>query len=93
MNALKYAYPDGKGPIRVSFHRTGDGGALLSVEDDGVGFRPQAGSRSTGLGQRIIRAMADKLSAQIEHEHDRPGARVVVSFQLDRTEAASSPPA
>jgi two-component sensor histidine kinase len=91
MNALKYAYPDGKGPIRVAFHRAGDGSAVLSVEDDGVGFRPQSDSRSTGLGQRIIRAMADKLNAQVEHEHGRPGARVVVSFQLEKPEAVSSP--
>jgi two-component sensor histidine kinase len=88
MNALKYAYPDGKGPIRVAFHRTDSGGAVLSVEDDGVGFRPQPNPRSTGLGQRIIRAMADKLSAQVEQESGRPGARIVVSFQLGKPEAA-----
>jgi two-component sensor histidine kinase len=93
MNALKYAYPDGKGPIRVAFRRTDGGGAVLSVEDDGIGFRPQPNPRSTGLGQRIIRAMADKLSAQVEQAHGRPGARVVVSFQLNRPGAPSSPTA
>lgn len=84
MNALKYAYPSGKGPIRVAFHHTGNGHAELSVEDDGVGFRPQTDPRSTGLGQRIIRAMADKLNAQVEQEQGRQGARVTVSFKLEK---------
>ncbi len=42
MNALKYAYPAGKGAIRVAIRDTGNNRAVLSVEDDGVGIAPQS---------------------------------------------------
>lgn len=86
MNALKYAYPDGAGAIRVSFKATGDGRLELSVEDDGIGLHAQTNPQSTGLGRRIIRAMADKLNARIENPPKSPGARVVVSFGLGEPE-------
>jgi two-component sensor histidine kinase len=80
MNALKYAYPDGKGPIRVVLEQVGENNALLSVEDDGVGFVPHADPRSTGLGQRIVRAMGEKLNARIEYLSKSTGTRAMVSF-------------
>ena len=91
VNALKYAYPDASGPIRVALKNAGDGGLELSVEDDGVGFDAQANAgspASTGLGRRIIRAMADKLNARIENTSKAPGARVVVSFDQDKPQPA-----
>ncbi len=88
VNALKYAYPDGSGPIRVALNTAGSGPAVLSVEDDGVGFAPQATPKSTGLGRRIIRAMADKLNAQVETATKSPGARIAVSFPLEHPQPA-----
>lgn len=83
MNALKYAYPDGKGAIRVILKETGDGKAVLSVEDDGVGFTPHADPRSTRLGQRIVRAMGEKLNARIEYDSKSTGTRAMISFACD----------
>ncbi|HWT44589.1 MAG TPA: sensor histidine kinase, partial [Vicinamibacterales bacterium] len=85
MNALKYAYPEGKGPIRVDIRETGDNRAALIVEDDGVGIVPRAKPKSTGLGQRIVRAMGEKLGANIEIDRGHKGTRVVVAFDLRKT--------
>src|SRR6266513_5498731 len=53
MNAVKYAYPDGAGPIHVDLHAQGDD-IWLSITDDGVGLNVKADPRSTGMGQRIV---------------------------------------
>lgn len=63
MNAVKYAYPDGAGPIHVELNSKGDD-LLLSITDDGVGDNVKADPRSTGMGQRIVAAMASKLDAR-----------------------------
>jgi two-component sensor histidine kinase len=85
-NALKYAYPGGKGPIRVAIREDGDNRAILSVEDDGVGIAPKtpatAGMKPSGLGQRIVRAMGEKLSAGIEFAPKDSGARILISFAV-----------
>ncbi len=55
MNAVKYAYPDGAGPIHVEL-RPQDEELLLSITDDGVGLNVKVDPRSTGMGQRIVTA-------------------------------------
>jgi two-component sensor histidine kinase len=85
MNALKYAYPDGKGPIRVDIRETGGNRAALVVEDDGIGMMPREKPKSTGLGQRIVRAMGEKLGATIEIDRAHKGTRVVVSFDIRKS--------
>jgi len=90
-NALKYAYPEGKGSIRVALRNAGDGRALLTVEDDGVGIAADA-PKSTGLGQRIVRAMGEKLQAHIEYDAKHRGTRVLITFDL-RGDKAAQPPA
>jgi two-component sensor histidine kinase len=82
MNAFKYAYPKASGPIRVALKATGPDSAQVSVEDDGVGFNDHAHPASTGLGQRIIKAMANKLNGTIAHESGQPGCRITVSFPV-----------
>ncbi len=62
MNAVKYAYPDGAGPIHVELTAQGDA-LMLSIADDGVGLSARSDPRSTGMGQRIVSAMASKLSS------------------------------
>lgn len=87
MNALKYAYPDSTGPIRVVLKDLGNNRAVVCVEDDGVGMEPRATPKSTGLGQRIVRAMGEKLGAKIEFDRDHKGTRVMVRFNLQKMTA------
>lgn len=93
MNALKYAYPGDKGPIRVLLRGASDDRAVICVEDDGIGIIPHANPKSTGLGQRIVKAMGDKLSAEIEFDRAHRGTRVIVTFNLRKTSAAPHPAA
>jgi len=79
MNAVKYAYPDGAGPIHVELKAEGDD-LLLTISDDGVGLNVKVDPRSTGMGQRIVRAMAAKLEASVERDPAHSGTRVVVRF-------------
>ena len=67
MNAVKYAYPDGAGPIHVELKAQGDD-LVLTISDDGVGLDVKADPRSTGMGQRIVSAMAAKLEASVERD-------------------------
>jgi two-component sensor histidine kinase len=65
-NAFKYAYPEKAGEVRVRLRRLTDGKAELSVEDDGVG-RTDGPARGTGLGTRIVNAMARSIGGDVEY--------------------------
>ena len=80
MNAVKYAYPDGAGPIHVDLVAQGDDVAL-SITDDGVGLNVKTDPRSTGMGQRIVSAMATKLDASVERDPAHAGTRIVLRFR------------
>jgi two-component sensor histidine kinase len=86
MNAVKYAYPDGSGPIHVDLRAEGDELAL-SIADDGVGLNVKADPRSTGMGQRIVTAMASKLDARVERDPAHVGTRIVLRFNRLNTPA------
>jgi two-component sensor histidine kinase/CheY-like chemotaxis protein len=87
MNAVKYAYPDGAGPINVDLNELGDD-LVLSIADDGVGLNAKADPRSTGMGQRIVAAMASKLDASVERDPAHAGTRIVLRFRRVNTAAA-----
>jgi len=79
-NAFKYAYPLGmKGEIRIALRRTPDGAEIV-VEDDGVGFSPSESSKGTGLGGKILTAMAKSLGS-ITFEPVAKGTRAVISLK------------
>ena len=79
MNAVKYAYPDGAGPIHVDLTARDDE-LVLSIADNGVGLNAKTDPRSTGMGQRIVTAMAAKLSASVERDPAHDGTRVELCF-------------
>jgi two-component sensor histidine kinase len=79
MNAVKYAYPDGAGPIQVELIAQ-DEDLVLSIADDGVGLNVKTDPRSTGIGQRIVTAMAAKLEASVERDPAHAGTRIVLRF-------------
>ncbi len=80
MNAVKYAYPDGAGPIHVELRRDGENIKLV-IADDGVGLQVKQDPRSTGMGQRIVGAMANKLEAEVTRDPSHTGTRMVLLFR------------
>lgn len=80
MNAVKYAYPDGAGPIHVELVARDDD-VVLSIADNGVGLEARSDPRSTGMGQRIVAAMAAKLDASVERDERHAGTKMVLTFQ------------
>lgn len=81
-NAYKYAYPpEVPGEIRVAVSRAAET-LTLSVEDDGIGWTGEGRPRGTGLGARIIRAMATNLRSQIAYDAGRSGTRAVLCFPV-----------
>ena len=80
INALKYAYPSGSGPIRIALRHADPQRVLLSVEDDGVGDAGPAVAPSTGLGRTIVGAMGSKLGATVSRDPTHCGTRIVVAF-------------
>jgi two-component sensor histidine kinase len=92
MNAVKYAYPDAPGPIHVELAVNG-GDIELSIADDGVGLNARADPRSTGMGQRIVSAMAQKLDAHAERDPAHAGTRIVLRFPREIPPAEKSRPA
>ena len=83
MNAVKYAYPDGAGPIHIVLATDGDD-ILLSIADDGVGLNVKIDPRSTGMGQRIVTAMATKLEAVVERDPAHSGTRITLRFRYHK---------
>jgi two-component sensor histidine kinase len=81
MNAAKYAYPDRSGEVRVTLTGLGDGRAQLAVEDDGVG-RGSGEAKGTGLGTRIVKAMARSLNGTVDYHEREPGLAAHLNFPL-----------
>jgi two-component sensor histidine kinase len=89
MNAVKYAYPEGAGPIDVDLSTQGDD-LELSIADDGVGLNAKSDPRSTGMGQRIVSTMAAKLEASVERDPDHAGTRIVLRFRRAKPAAKAA---
>jgi two-component sensor histidine kinase len=89
-NAYKYAYPAASGEIRVALRPVADDRFELVVEDDGIG-RGSAAPKGTGLGTRIVRAMAGNLGTEIEYTDRSPGTKVRLSLRLPSGSASSAP--
>ncbi|MDP4021756.1 response regulator [Methylobacterium sp. NEAU 140] len=81
-NAYKYAYPaDASGEIRVALRRQEPDLLELAVEDDGVGWSGEGRPRGTGLGSRIVKAMAANLRTALVYGTGGSGTRASLSFQ------------
>ncbi|EJW10566.1 CheY-like receiver [Rhodovulum sp. PH10] len=79
-NAFKYAYPNAAaGEIRVGFHTAGDGRVRLEVADDGIGWMGEGPAQGTGMGTRIVGAMARNLGTEVTYGCGK-GCRVSLEF-------------
>lgn len=81
-NAFKYAYPSTRGEVRVSLKRLPEHQVELLVEDDGVGRQDGAPAKGTGLGSRIVNAMASAMNAEIQYLSRLPGTSARLIFSL-----------
>jgi two-component sensor histidine kinase len=82
MNAFKYAYPAGSGEVRVTLKKDDSGSGVLRVEDDGVGRNAEAKPQGTGVGTRIVTAMAASMGGEIDYVVRSPGTTARLSFPL-----------
>jgi len=81
-NAVKYAYAAGEaGEIRVRLAPDPSGRAILTVEDDGPGLG-DGKPKGTGLGGKIITAMASGLRSAVEFDGAHKGVRARLAFDL-----------
>ena len=61
--------------MRVSLIQDGASYLLLRVEDDGIGMTGAPDKRGTGLGGKIVGAMAASLKAVVKYDSEGPGVR------------------
>ena len=82
-NACKYAYgPSDHGEIRVDFAHAGTDKFRLCVEDDGPGLQPGSEPLGTGLGSKLIAAMAKALATTVQYDTTHAGVRAVVTAAI-----------
>jgi two-component sensor histidine kinase len=79
-NAFKYAYPDHAGEVRVRLTSLSHGRAELVVEDDGIGRSAEAAPKGSGLGTKIVNAMARTIGAEVEYFVRYPGTGARLAF-------------
>ncbi len=78
INALKHAYPDGRGGVITVDYRADGASWTLDVCDDGIGMPEGANEAKAGLGTSIVTALAKQLRARIDVRPAKPGTRVCV---------------
>lgn len=81
-NAFKYAYPERRGEVRVNLKRLSDGRGELLVEDDGIGRIDSGAIKGTGLGTRLVKAMAGNLGGEVGYFARQPGTLARLTFPL-----------
>jgi two-component sensor histidine kinase len=83
-NAWKYAFAEeGKGTVTVALSIEPDGKYLLAVEDDGRGMDESADVKGTGLGSKLVAAMASSLRADFAYVPLEHGVRAQLCGPAD----------
>jgi len=78
INALKHAFPGGRGGRIVVGYKVDGPDWTLSVRDNGVGMPTGASPAKVGLGTSIVQALAKQLGAEITVTDAKPGTSVSV---------------
>ncbi|WP_375461779.1 histidine kinase dimerization/phosphoacceptor domain -containing protein [uncultured Enterovirga sp.] len=83
-NAIKHAFPDRGGRIRIEVEPRGDR-FFIKMEDDGIGTPPEV-SRRTSLGRTLIENFALQLQADVVSSSADPGTRIEIAIPIDRVQ-------
>ncbi|PHP66233.1 hypothetical protein CSC94_14965 [Zhengella mangrovi] len=79
-NSIKHAFGEGKGRISVEF-RPDNGGHVLTIADDGQGISDETmRSGKSGLGLRLIEALAQQGNGTVERTTGPGGTTFTVNF-------------
>jgi len=82
-NACKYAYGDAAhGEVLVSLTMVGENSIELVVEDQGAGLPEDGAIRGTGLGTKLIAAMARTMRAEVRYATAMSGRGTRASLTL-----------
>jgi two-component sensor histidine kinase len=99
-NALKYAFPEDRaGTVRIGFAREGDE-FMLAVADNGIGLPaegelpgapPAPPPHGSGLGTRLLRALAAQLRGTFSRQPGECGRGTVASLRFPAVPPGRSP--
>jgi two-component sensor histidine kinase len=64
--------------VRVELKADGDDMFVLRVEDDGCGMPADGSIKGTGLGSKLVNAMASTLKAVVEYDATHNGVRATL---------------
>ena len=83
INALKYAFPPEKTDGRIVVTYEPDGSSWrLSIADNGVGrTHADSSAAKTGLGTRIVNALARQLDAEVDIVSGQSGTTVSIAHR------------
>ncbi len=76
-NAMKHAFPDHQGRIRVELANEGPGLGVLTIFDDGKGIKESA-TGGSGLG--LMASLARQVRGRIERKANEGGGALVRVF-------------
>jgi two-component sensor histidine kinase len=91
INALKYAFPVGRGGDIVVGYQSNPPDWTLSVADDGVGMPQGPVPARAGLGTSIVQALAKQVGATVEVVDTAPGTRVSIVRNSDARVSLPNP--
>jgi PAS domain S-box-containing protein len=82
-NAVKHAFPEGRGVLRVELKKLNEKDILLAVSDNGVGLPPQFEiGKSKSLGMILVSTLAGQLDGRLEIARDN-GTSFQITFPLE----------
>lgn len=82
-NAVKYAYPDGSGEVRLIVKpEEQDGDLRLEISDKGIGLPAGQGlAEGSGLGTKLVSSLSRRIGGQVQWQDAAPGTRFVMVFR------------
>lgn len=92
-NALKHAFPGGRGGIiRVSLQQLDDGASQLCVQDNGIGLPADLDvEKLDSLGLSLVDVLARQLQGSVRFGNNGDGARIEVVFSRGATPNQQTP--